>query len=221
VTEKPARCNRVEWDYIKGVTGVYAVTMPIAFAVKIGWSSDIAKRMQSYVTSMPFTPILMGHMQSDDPSVEKGVHRALKAHRLHGEWFLWCDEVKSYLEQFFVCSGVPADEVVCALPLKEIARCDDSAEAISLLESLDRSYNALDPRTRDLICRGCEANGDDPLTIDDFARLAGGAPDGFFPEGWRAVRERLARKMRWLGDYRNAAILQSKQPSLHVDLPTE
>lgn len=215
---KEPRASRSEWEYAKGLSGVYAVTMPTAFAVKIGWSSDIARRMQQYVTALPFMPVLVAHIPTDAPATERKAQRDLRKYLLHGEWFLWCDEVRGYLEKNFVCTVAVNDDMVRSLPIRSHAYEDDCTETVSLLDSLDRAYNGVDARTRDFICRGCGASGEGPLTLDDFARLASGSATGVIAGTWRSVRARLARKMRWLGDHRTAAMIHSGDGTLYVDI---
>ncbi|MES2602127.1 MAG: GIY-YIG nuclease family protein [Pseudomonadota bacterium] len=65
--------------------------------IKIGHSRDVAARVRNIATS---SPIKLGLLGSVDGShkVEKAVHRMLAEHRVKGEWFVDCPQVRAVLD---------------------------------------------------------------------------------------------------------------------------
>ncbi len=66
--------------------------------VKIGFTNNIKQRMKNIKTSSPLSLKLLGTIDGDR-NVEKELHLKFHQYRLSGEWFLWSDEIKDYINQ--------------------------------------------------------------------------------------------------------------------------
>ena len=54
---------------------------------KIGWTTDIQKRVDSLKTGCPYPIELVAWIETDEPEIEREVHAMYADHRVHGEWF--------------------------------------------------------------------------------------------------------------------------------------
>jgi hypothetical protein len=70
--------------------------------IKIGWTSDVERRMREIFKLTKCRPALLGTVPGDKPD-ELALHSRFAAHRIVGEWFAANDEILSYVEA--VCSG--------------------------------------------------------------------------------------------------------------------
>lgn len=75
----------MDQDAPKVVRGVYFLQM--AEFVKIGVSSDIAKRVNDLRTSVPLPISILGAIPGATRSVERALHQRFALHRRNGEWF--------------------------------------------------------------------------------------------------------------------------------------
>jgi hypothetical protein len=67
--------------------------------IKIGFTSNVSKRMSSLATSAPGPLTLIGAIEAD-VAVERAFHRMLAHHRITLEWFEDCAEVRTALALF-------------------------------------------------------------------------------------------------------------------------
>ena len=71
--------------------GVYFIQSIIGGPIKIGMSTDVAKRVETIQTMNPTEILLLSVIHTVDSkeaySVELELHNKFKRHRLHGEWF--------------------------------------------------------------------------------------------------------------------------------------
>ncbi|MCF3935051.1 GIY-YIG nuclease family protein [Acuticoccus sp. M5D2P5] len=75
---------------------IYAIEC--AGRIKIGFSTDPSKRLVQIATDWPFPPTLLGFWDGTMEE-ERLAHLRLKAHRVHGEWFLATDEVRAFVDK--------------------------------------------------------------------------------------------------------------------------
>lgn len=86
-----------------------------AGAIKIGYSAGIERRMVALGTGTARGVELLGMIEGAR-SQEKAIHQKLAPHRMSGEWFVDCAEVRSLmvaiLQNGLAASGFPHDEAV-------------------------------------------------------------------------------------------------------------
>lgn len=181
------------------VQGVYAFAGIGTFSVKIGWSNNIRRRLGISSMYAPFGLEVIGWISSDDSELEKRIHRDLKKYKLRGEWFLWCDDVRKYIESFFtttsegdvretLVSNEELDKIITDNPL---LYCDEQDAAIA---PILRAVNDLGVK-RHLIAHGL-GNWDERLaTIEDLAMLASGFNINVTWERHRQLVYRIAEKI--------------------------
>lgn len=75
-------------------SGTYCVRNGDDGPVKIGKARNIAKRMVTLRTAVPFLKLLA---YTDRSSDERLLHVAFAAHRVSGEWFSFCPEIADYV----------------------------------------------------------------------------------------------------------------------------
>lgn len=61
--------------------------------VKIGFTKDVRARLKGLQTSTSIRLSLLGEVDGDR-ALERAIHRRLVQHRVVGEWFVDCDEVR-------------------------------------------------------------------------------------------------------------------------------
>lgn len=71
---------------------VYFAWSPEAASVKIGYSSNIKKRLIGLQTSSPYELVLFAYI-TGNKEFEAALHENLKDYRLKGEWFMTSDKV--------------------------------------------------------------------------------------------------------------------------------
>ena len=78
--------------------GVYFITMNTGgeCPVKIGYSSDIDKRLSALQTASPYTCEIVGKLAGDF-SLEREIHSKFRQYNMRGEWFRPVDEIFIYL----------------------------------------------------------------------------------------------------------------------------
>lgn len=67
--------------------GVYVIRAIGTPRVKIGWSNNVEKRLNGLKTGCPYPVELLKVIETDDQSMERLAHEALRQFRVHGEWF--------------------------------------------------------------------------------------------------------------------------------------
>lgn len=68
---------------------------------KIGITKDVAKRLSTYKTHMPYDPVIIKIVFCNGVrSVEKAIHNKFKSNRLNGEWFKLGQDDLLYLNDF-------------------------------------------------------------------------------------------------------------------------
>lgn len=68
------------------MTTVYFIAAPLGGVIKIGKTTDMKKRLSTLSTMSPVPLEVISTVQYDD-NLEARIHRHLKDHRSHGEWF--------------------------------------------------------------------------------------------------------------------------------------
>ena len=87
-----------------GNSGVYVLEAVGTDRFKIGWSTDIEKRINSIKTGCPYPTKLVCVIVSEDCKIERQIHELFSDCRVHGEWFVIED---SGIE--FLCNATEAD----------------------------------------------------------------------------------------------------------------
>jgi len=72
----------------------YFVQGPPLTPVKIGRARDVARRVASLQTGSPHELRVLLVLEGDR---EEEMHWAFAKHRLRGEWFYWCDEIREFI----------------------------------------------------------------------------------------------------------------------------
>lgn len=75
---------------------VYVITCRSLGVAKIGFSKNPEKRAELVRTYCP-GPTALEAVVPAVTSNETDIHRALKEHRVHGEWFKICDEIEALI----------------------------------------------------------------------------------------------------------------------------
>lgn len=65
--------------------------------VKIGFSTNVKKRIEAIRTSCPGKPVLLGTIEGNR-RLEASLHKEMKQFRTNGEWFKYAEEVKRKIE---------------------------------------------------------------------------------------------------------------------------
>jgi hypothetical protein len=77
---------------------IYFIQNTRTQAVKIGVSTDPAKRLRALQTAVPDRLVLLGAMPGGR-DVEAGLHARFSVNRLGGEWFEWCDALEGLIAE--------------------------------------------------------------------------------------------------------------------------
>lgn len=94
------------------VTGVYWAFCPLLPKfVKIGWASNIRKRMRHLQTGLPGPLLLLGYTEGAK-RLEAELHSRLAEHRCRGEWFATCPAVVSAIPRALPFLSVTVDRVI-------------------------------------------------------------------------------------------------------------
>lgn len=94
----PGRRYYVQSNVGGHMQGVYFIQM--AQFVKIGYSSNIEKRLDCLRTGMPLAPVLLGVIEGVTEVRERQIHRKFSGLRQQGEWFEIADKIKDYIAKF-------------------------------------------------------------------------------------------------------------------------
>lgn len=65
--------------------------------IKVGYSADANERVRMLATAAP-TPLTLIGIVEGSRSLESAIHKKLKSHRSHREWFLDCPEVRALVD---------------------------------------------------------------------------------------------------------------------------
>ena len=81
---------------------VYFVKHKFMKPIKIGFTSNLTKRLQSLKVTSPYGLDLIGRILSPEPKeLESKLHKRLKSKRLNGEWFdISISEVKDIIDEY-------------------------------------------------------------------------------------------------------------------------
>jgi len=83
-----------------GKTGyIYFITNPEAATVKIGYATDVRRRLESLQTGN-HVPLLLYSGFPAPPQTERVLHRALSEFKIINEWFRHSDEVEQLISCF-------------------------------------------------------------------------------------------------------------------------
>lgn len=69
------------------ISGVYLIQGETTKLVKIGYSEDIPKRLQTLKSSSPDKLTLLGYLQGAGTQAELKLHKKFEKWRVHHEWF--------------------------------------------------------------------------------------------------------------------------------------
>jgi hypothetical protein len=85
------------WD--DEITGrVYFLSTRCGRYVKIGYATDVSRRMTEIDLCHPEPLALLGSMPGN-PRIEKFMHRKFKDLRVRGEWFHLAEEIQQYIRE--------------------------------------------------------------------------------------------------------------------------
>lgn len=74
--------------------------------VKIGRSKQPGVRLGQLQTGRPEPLYLYGYIPHKTPNTEKELHEKFAEYRLHGEWFIYSPDIRSYIHDMKVQLGV-------------------------------------------------------------------------------------------------------------------
>lgn len=104
--QKLERKERIELDEetkrrmfraVRAATNIYFVSAPNQGLIKIGKATDVNARLSSLRSGSPAELNLLAQVRFF-PELEKFLHKQLKEHKSHGEWFKATDEVLAVVE---------------------------------------------------------------------------------------------------------------------------
>ena len=84
---------------MKGTGKVYFIKCENA--VKIGYTTDVERRLIQLQTSSPSEMVLLYAFEAE-PECEKRLHRKFRKHSIRNEWFCLCDDILSEIERIKV-----------------------------------------------------------------------------------------------------------------------
>lgn len=79
--------------------GVYFARPGNRGCVKIGFAGDFESRIAQLQTASPEELRIVGVIPGATIEEEHAIHRLLAAYCIGGEWFAWCGQIRSYIEQ--------------------------------------------------------------------------------------------------------------------------
>lgn len=101
---------------------VYLILNKATRACKIGYTNNVKRRVRQLQTGSSEKLELMTSIEGSLVD-EKELHRFFNEYRITGEWFTWCEDIRSY----FSCSsnglGIPF--------------CDLSLDTVGIIDNLD------------------------------------------------------------------------------------
>ena len=90
----PELCDPEEsWGF------VYFVTAGVGGAIKIGWSQDVARRMEELQTANPHKLVLLAKLRGPMAD-EARLHDLFRRHQIQSEWFAHTQEILDFIEQY-------------------------------------------------------------------------------------------------------------------------
>lgn len=100
VARKPRRHRKTSYEYHGAGFGnvVYFLSAIGSGAIKIGYSSNLANRIYSIGTSLPFELELVAVIEDASILTEREVHADLVDHKIKNEWYQDNDIVWNYME---------------------------------------------------------------------------------------------------------------------------
>lgn len=161
--------SRARWESVRGVSGVYAVIAHGCMAIKVGWSSDISKRLATMSMYLPFDCELIGIISTNKKTEERRIHRLLKPHKIRGEWFAWCDATRESINaEFTITEGSSEAESIS----EDIARnpIADLDIKIDCQQTFGEAFNSMRPSARNWFTQFQDKKGSPP-TFDDLIRM--------------------------------------------------
>jgi hypothetical protein len=88
---------------------VYFLLNPEIRAVKVGWAADPRKRVSAIQVASPHKLTLEATVPGTIED-EQALHRALRSHKMSGEWFQWNLETHELIER--AQAGAPLAELL-------------------------------------------------------------------------------------------------------------
>lgn len=77
---------------------IYFLLSPETNTVKIGFTTNVDKRLSVLQTGSPYQLQLV-KVISGSPRKEKQLHQKFAEYNIRGEWFTWCDTIKNYVDE--------------------------------------------------------------------------------------------------------------------------
>lgn len=77
---------------------IYFIQVGRTGPIKIGFSKNIKKRLQTLQTANPYTLYVIGYMPGDK-KVEKAIHRKFSYINIFREWFFYDANLMQYIKQ--------------------------------------------------------------------------------------------------------------------------
>ena len=92
-------CDAIDREIAPLFSGphVYFVQSINEGPIKIGFTTNLARRIAQLNTGSSARLVIIASMPAGR-AYERHLHRRLAAHRLHGEWFADCDEVRATMQ---------------------------------------------------------------------------------------------------------------------------
>lgn len=88
---------------VKELDTVYFILFPEANEIKIGYTSDLYKRLSAYKTHAPSSSLLLGYIEGNR-SLEKQIHEQVHDYKIRTELFKWNDEIQNIVSNYiFKC----------------------------------------------------------------------------------------------------------------------
>lgn len=97
---------------------IYLITVEGQNYCKIGFTSNVEKRLSAIQTSNPFK-CTVKYVITGDVSREKSLHERFKKYRLNGEWFSFNEEINNY---FFNSCNDTSQSYRVSLNVKEMMK---------------------------------------------------------------------------------------------------
>jgi excisionase family DNA binding protein len=79
------------------LSGVYVISATHVRRYKIGYTTDLSRRLASLRTMSPVDLVVVAFIPGARPAVEYGLHQQLADTRLHGEWFAESPELTTLI----------------------------------------------------------------------------------------------------------------------------
>ncbi len=89
--------------YNRKISGVYFIGSEKMGKVKIGYSKDIYRRLQSLQIASPFKLEVLGFLENANPKLEKKFHKYFSDLQVSGEWFELKGRLVKIIDQCNLC----------------------------------------------------------------------------------------------------------------------